>query len=175
MPSIGSERNDYMRNVLEMILLLIVGVIISALLGIWQFVLAFLFFAVHVAIPPSQMSLGVAEDLKKVKERYERLIRDAEAKGRSEEEIDRLYKRMETELSTERIIGEFKFGKMFNPNHSYGREFVRELFKGFGFLFLAIAFIFAPIPIAPIVGIIIGFFGYFMLGGHDYHEGGKHE
>lgn len=165
---VRKDRQAYYQAVLYPLLLLMVGVIVSAILGSAFFVFAFLSFAVSKGVPSPEVGRDIVAKLEDVKKRYQALIERAERSREPREIIDRLYKRMESEIKVEAIVGKFEWKKIVTTSH-YGRGFVKEFFKGLGFLFLALAFILSPIPLAPVIGIIIGFFGYFSLGGSDYH------
>lgn len=171
---IKKARMDYLhggggfQGVIWSIFLFIIGVIISAIMGQIWFTIAFIAFAVYTWIPPTETSVGMGKRVEKVRDSFMKRIESA----RTKEEEKELYEEMRNALEAEKIVGDFKISKLFTDSRQYGREFMREFFKGLGFLFLMVAFVFSAVPFAPVIGIIIGFAGYFQLGGSDYYSEG---
>jgi len=182
---IRKGRGDYLNRILGTLGLLTVGFIISAIIGSPWLVISFLAFGAHVAIPPTDIGRGVSKKMHAIKKKYESLIEQAEKSYEKDREkrdkiIDGLYKRMESELRVETMVDRtstlpvvgnvrgFKNFKIPSSKHA-GREFGREFLKAVGFISMMVAFVWSTIPLAPVVGIIIGFAGYFLLGGSDYH------
>jgi len=170
-------KKDYQKRALSSIFMLIAGFMVSAILGIVWFIFAFLAFAAHLLIPP-ETGENVREKIESIRDSYERRISEAEKSKRDKEEIDRLYGRMKTAIEIEAVVGKLSFRGVFGARmHKtyYGRGFLKEFFKALGFLFLMIGFVWSPIPLAPVIGIIVGFAGYFMLGGSDYYKKSSEE
>ena len=168
---IRQARRDYWQRAVKSILLLLVGVMVSAVLGSMWFTLSFIFFAVHFGLPPAPGWRQFQKNLEEIRERYEGYIRGAQARGGDDKLIDRLHKRMEQEMKAEQMTRQTRwFGIQPDTPHA-AREFLRELFKGGGFFCLSMGFITSVIPAAPVIGIIVGFIGYFLLGGKNYHRG----
>lgn len=150
------------------------GFIISAILGSMWFVFAFISLGVSVTIPKPLSLKSVAEEIERIKKFYQRRIEHVERRPGNEEKkariIAALVERMEAEIKIENILGEIKFEKLRDPRHAYGAGLLKEFFKGLALLLFSIGFVVSNIPLAPMVGIIVGFAGYFYLGGSDYHR-----
>lgn len=164
--ALRKERRAYFGRTTGVIMYLIAGFIISAVLGVWQFTIAFMCFAVHHGIPPTDVGRSVSIRMERIKKMYE----DEIARTDDPDERRRLIKEMKDRLETEKILGETKWMGTIPASRHAGREFMRELFNALGFVFLSSAFVFSKVPLAPAIGILAGFAGYFMLGGGDYHK-----
>jgi len=155
-------------NILIPLVLIVLGFILSAILGSVLFVFAFLALGVSYGIPTPETGKSVLEREKKIRKSFQEQMKNAE----TEEDRERLSTEMLNAVKVEDIIGSFK-GKERFEMHS--RVFFKDFFKAVGIILMSSAFVFSAFPMAPVIGIIIGFVGYFTLGGSDYHFKEKEE
>jgi hypothetical protein len=153
-PLFRSQGVDQRRDIVWTIILLIVGMVISAIIGSMWIFFAFLSLAAYVLVPGPEEMIG--KNLEKIRRKYNKAIAKA-----SPEEAKRLEAVMKEDLENARTIKRIQTreGVM-----KWGTTGVKYLFKAGFFVFFSLGFITSAIPLFKPLGILIAFIGYFMEG-----------
>ncbi|MEM5798901.1 MAG: hypothetical protein QXP39_02535 [Candidatus Aenigmatarchaeota archaeon] len=154
------------KNIVESLTLIIIGLIISTLLGNFWFILAFLCWGISVNMPEPQNIGAVKEKMEKIRGEYQTRMEEA----KTEEERADIAQQMRAEIEVEKIIGEIGLRNMVGIG-ILSKQFLRAL----GAFFLGLAFLLFGAPLAPIIGLIILFASYFLIGGYRTAQTEKKE
>ena len=154
-PLFGSIGVDQKRDVVWGLILIIIGMVATAIMGSMWLFFAFLSLAGYILLPSPEEVIG--RGMEKVRRKYSRAIAKAETK----EEREKIEAIMKEDLENQRTLKRIQAREGFMK---WGSAGIKSLFKMGFFVFFSLAFVTSMIPMFKPLGIMIAFLGYFMEG-----------
>ncbi len=138
-----------------MLILIIIGMTVSALIGSMWIFFAFLSLGLYIILPSADEVIG--KGMQNIRARYQKLLDRAETR----DEIEKVKAMMDAELRSESTI---KRVRVAEGMVKWGASSLRFLFRTLFFVFFSLGFITSTVPLLKPLGIFLAFIGYFMEG-----------
>ena len=158
---------------IEAVSLIILGIIVTSLIGSPWFLFAFLLWAASIFVPSEYQIPSIKNKIEAKRKDFENKIDKAIENGEYEK-AQALAQEMRAEVEVEKMIGELeKMKERFSALY-FWRGF-KEILRAVGILLFAIGFMAVRIPFSAVIALGILSIGYFSVGGYRRETGGKEE